>query len=388
MLVIGLMSGTSADGVDAALVDLQGAPPSLQWKLLGHTHHPYPPDIQAEVLACARAETGTIPDLCRINFALGEVFAEAALDIIQFCGLKAEQVDLIGSHGQTVWHIPTGEHASTLQIGEAALIAERTGITTIHNFRPRDMAAGGQGAPLTSYTDVLMFTHPTVVRACQNIGGIANLTFLPPAGQPQYLPLAFDTGPGNMLLDDAVRRISAGAENCDRDGLRAVRGRVHANLPGDWLRNEPYFVLRPPKTTGRELFTRAYGERLWQQAQQRGLSDDDFVATLTALTALTIADAYRNFLPLMPEEIIVSGGGALNPTLMDMLRDELAPARLIPSDELGLPSEAKEAAAFALLAYETWHNRPASLPSATGARHPSVLGSITPGRNWNKMEHR
>lgn len=388
MLVIGLMSGTSADGVDAALVDLQGAPPSLQWKLLGHIHHPYLPDIQAEVLACARAEIGDIPGLCRINFALGEVFAEAALEIIQFCGLKAEQVDLIGSHGQTVWHIPTGEHASTLQIGEAAVIAERTGITTIHNFRTRDMAAGGQGAPLTSYTDVLMFSHPTRVRVCQNIGGIANLTFLPPAGQPQYQPLALDTGPGNMLLDDAVRRISSGTENCDRDGLRAARGRVHASLLGDWLRNEPYFVLRPPKTTGRELFTRAYGERLWQQAQQRGLSDDDFVATLTALTALTIADAYHNFLPLMPEEIIVSGGGALNPTLMDMLRDELVPARLIPSDELGLPSEAKEAAAFALLAYETWHNRPASLPSATGARHPSVLGSITPGRNWNKMEHR
>jgi len=388
MLVIGLMSGTSADGVDAALVDLQGAPPSLQWKLLGHIHHPYPPDIQAEVLTCARAETGDVPGLCRINFALGEVFAEAALEIIQFCGLKAEQVDLIGSHGQTVWHIPTGEHASTLQIGEAAVIAERTGITTIHNFRTRDMAAGGQGAPLTSYTDVLMFTHPTRVRACQNIGGIANLTFLPPAGQPQYQPLALDTGPGNMLLDDAVRRISGGTENCDRDGLRAARGRVHASLLEDWLRNEPYFAHRPPKTTGRELFTRTYGERLWQQAQQRGLSDDDFVATLTALTALTIADAYRNFLPLMPEEIIVSGGGALNPTLMDMLRDELASARLIPSDELGLPSEAKEAAAFALLAYETWHNRPASLPSATGARHPSVLGSITPGRNWNKMEHR
>ena len=300
MRVIGLMSGTSADGVDAALVDLQGAPPSLNWKLLGHIHSSYPPALQAEILACARAEAG-IPELCRINFSLAEVFAEAALQVIRHCGLEPDQVDLIGSHGQTVWHIPTGEQASTLQIGEAAVIAERTGITTVHNFRTRDMAAGGQGAPLTSYTDVLLFTHPTRVRACQNIGGIANLAYLPPAGQFEYLPLAFDTGPGNMLLDDAVRGVSAGAETFDRDGQRAERGHVHEGLLSDWLRQEPYFALRPPKTTGRELFNRAYGERLCQQARQCGLSDDDLIATLTAFTARSIADSYRNFLPLMPE---------------------------------------------------------------------------------------
>ncbi len=387
MRVIGLMSGTSADGVDAALVDLQGAPPSLQWNLLQHIHHPYPTALQAEILACARAES-SIPELCQINFALGEIFAEAALEVITSSGLKPEQIDLIGSHGQTVWHIPSGENSSTLQIGEAAVIAERTGITVIDNFRTRDMAAGGQGAPLTSYTDVLLFTHPTRVRACQNIGGIANLTFLPPASQTQYSPLAFDTGPGNMLLDDAVRYISAGSESFDRDGARAARGQVHKGLLEDWLRQESYFSLRPPKTTGRELFNRAYSEKLRHQAQQRGLTDDDLMATLTALTARSIADAYRNFLPLMPEEIIISGGGALNPVLMDMLRTQLAPARLIPSDELGLPSVAKEATAFAVLAYETWHNRPSSLPSATGARHASVLGSMTPAQNWNTIQHK
>ncbi|MEM5775317.1 MAG: anhydro-N-acetylmuramic acid kinase [Anaerolineaceae bacterium] len=387
MLVIGLMSGTSADGVDAALLDLQGAPPAIHWKLLGHVHHAYSPELQAAVLACARAETGTLPALCQANFWLAEAFARAVVQVIEQCGLTPERVDLIGSHGQTVWHIPDGPHASTLQIGEAAVIAERTGITTIHNFRPRDMAAGGQGAPLTSYTDALLFTHPAIVRACQNIGGIANLTFLPPSSQTQYLPLAFDTGPGNMLLDDAIRRLSGGAETFDRDGRRALRGRVHPELLDGWLQTEPYYTLQPPKTTGRELFTHAYGSKLWDQAREMGLNADDFIATLTALTARTIADGYRSFLPLMPEEIIVSGGGALNPVLMSLLRQELAPARLLTSDEMGLPSEAKEAAAFALLAYETWHNRPSTLPSATGARHPSVLGSITPGKNWRHLDH-
>mgnify|MGYP000877106497 FL=1 len=386
MLVIGLMSGTSADGVDAALMELHGAPPAVNWKLVRHVHLAYPAELQAEILSCARAETSSVQALCRVNFSLAEVFSRAVLQVIDEEGLTPEQVDLIGSHGQTVWHIPTGPNASTLQIGEAAVIAERTGITTIHNFRPRDMAAGGQGAPLTSYTDAVLFTHPTMVRACQNIGGIANLTFLPPTSQPQFVPLAFDTGPGNMLLDDAIRMISGGAETFDRDGKHALSGHVHAGLLGDWLETEPYYTQRPPKTTGRELFTRAYGSKLWDQAREMGLNADDFIATLTALTARTIADAYRNYLPLMPEEIIVSGGGALNPALLGLLRQALAPARLLTSDDMGLPSEAKEAAAFALLAYETWHNRPSTLPSATGARHPSVLGSITPGQNYNRLE--
>jgi anhydro-N-acetylmuramic acid kinase len=379
MLIIGLMSGTSADGVDAALVEISGAPPALRWRLLQHTHRAYPAALQAEILACASAETGTVERLCALNFALGEAFATTVLDCARAAGLAPGVIDLVGSHGQTVWHIPTGEHASTLQIGEAAVIAERTGITTVSNFRVRDMAAGGQGAPLTAYTDVLLFTHPERWRACQNIGGIANLTYLPPAGAAGEA-CAFDTGPGNMLLDDAVRRFSGGAETYDCDGTRARRGRVDEDLLARWLAEEPYFQLPPPKTTGREYFNRAYGERLWEQAQARGLSEDDFIAMLTALTARSIAAAYRDFTPRLPAEIILSGGGASNPVLLAMLQKALAPARLLTSDELGLPSEAKEAVAFAVLAHETWHNRPSSLPAATGARHASVLGSITPGR--------
>lgn len=380
MLVIGLMSGTSADGVDAALVDLSGAPPALRWRLLQHTHHAYPSALQAEILACARPETGTVDRLCALNFALGEAFAAAALDCARAAGLSPEEIDLVGSHGQTVWHIPTGEHASTLQIGEAALIAERSGIPTVSNFRVRDMAAGGQGAPLTAYTDVLLFTHPGRWRACQNIGGIANLTFLPPAGAGKE-PFAFDTGPGNMLLDDAVRCFTDGKEAYDRDGNRAARGQVDEAMLARWLAGEPYFHLPPPKTTGREYFNREYSQRLWDQARERGLKEDDYLATLTAFTARIIAAAYHAYLPRLPEEVILSGGGARNPVLVGMLQSALAPARLLASDALGLPSEAKEAVAFAVLAYETWHNRPASLSAATGARHASVLGSITPGRS-------
>jgi anhydro-N-acetylmuramic acid kinase len=386
MLVIGLMSGTSADGVDAALVELIGAPPALDWRLLQHSHHAYPAALQAEILACARTDGSNVTRLCLLNFALGEVFAQSALEAIRAAGLTPEDVDLIGSHGQTVWHAPLGPQPSTLQIGEAAVIAERTGITTIHNFRTRDMAAGGQGAPLTGYTDVLLFTHPTRLRACQNIGGIANLTFLPPANNPDLQAFAFDTGPGNMLLDDAVRRITGGAQTYDRDGKLAAGGRADEALLTQWLQDEPFFEQQPPKTTGREAFNQAYGMRLWQGAQARGLSENDFIATLTALTARSIADAYGAFLPHLPEEIIVSGGGVYNPVLMGMLETALAPARLLTSDALGLPGAAKEALAFSVLAYETWHARPNNLPSATGARHAVVLGSITPGRQDGKTK--
>jgi len=244
----------------------------------------------------------------------------------------------------------------------------------VSNFRARDMAAGGQGAPLVPYLDKLLFAHPTRSRALQNIGGIANVTYLaPPAPE-----IAFDSGPGNMLMDYAAARATGGDWEYDRNGALAAQGTVDAELLAE-LMDEPYLRLPPPKTTGRELFGAQLGAQVWERGKARSLSDADIVATLTAYTARSIAQAYRDFLPGMPDEVIVSGGGALNPSLMGMLRAALLPASVLTSDDLGLPAEAKEAVAFAVLAYETWHGRPGNLPSATGARWAVVLGSITPG---------
>lgn len=374
MIVIGLMSGTSADGTDAAVVELWGTPPALGWKLLAHVAVPHPPDLRAEIFAAFRPETGTVDRLCRLNFSLGRAFAAAALAAIAAAGLRPDQVDLIGSHGQTVWHIPAGPDASTLQLGEPAVIAELTGITTISNFRTRDMAAGGQGAPLVPYLDQLLFAHPTLARAVQNIGGIANVTFLGLGAV-----IAFDTGPGNMLMDYAAGRATGGAWTYDRDGALAAQGRVDAPLLAE-LMAEPYLKQPPPKTTGRELFGAQFGAGVWERGLSAGLAPCDIVATLTAFTARAIAQAYRDFLPRLPDEVIVSGGGARNPTLMARLRAELPAARVVTSDELGLPGDAKEAVAFAVLAYETWHGRPGNLPAATGAWRAVVLGSVTLGR--------
>ncbi len=387
MLVLGLMSGTSADGVDAALVELRGAPPRLRWRLLHLTSMPYPADLRAELFACFRPETGAVDRLCALNVALGRAFADAAQACIRAAGLRPSDVDLIGSHGQTLWHIPAGARASTLQLGEAAVIAEATGIPVISNFRARDMAAGGQGAPLVACVDTLLFSDAALTRTALNIGGIANFTYLPARGasdtsapgmRDAVEPFAFDTGPGNMLIDDAVRRLTDGAQSYDRDGAIAARGQAHDGLLAE-LMAHPYLAQRPPKTTGREVFGAQFGAQVWARGRAFGLSGEDIVATLTLFTATSIAQAHRAFLPCLPDEVIVSGGGARNATLVRFLSQALAPARVRLSDELGMPAEAKEAVAFAVLAYETWHGRPGNLPAATGARHAVVLGHITPG---------
>lgn len=382
MLIIGLMSGTSADGTDAAIVRLDGAPPALAWEVLSHTHVPHPPALRDEIFACFRPETGTVDRLCRLNFDLGRAFGDATLRAIADAGLAPAQIDLIGSHGQTLWHIPpssAGVAGATLQLGEPAVIAEMTGVPVVSNFRTRDMAAGGHGAPLVAYVDALLLTHPTLVRAAQNIGGIANVTYLSPKSQvpSPKSAFAFDTGPGNMLIDDAVRRATDGAFAFDRDGAFAAQGHVDDGLLAELLQ-EPYLHRSPPKTTGREMFGAQFGDRVWERARARGLPPNDVIATLTAFTAASIAQAYRDFLPAMPDEVIVSGGGARNPTLMAMLRDRFPGTRVIPSGDVGLDVEAKEAVAFAVLAYETWHGRPGNLPAATGARRPVILGNITP----------
>lgn len=377
MIVVGLMSGTSADGTDIAVVAIEGEPPELDWRLVYHDTVAHPPALRAAILAATRPEGATVDQLCTLNVALGEQFARAALHGIAAAGLSPRQVDLIGSHGQTVWHEPAGDPPGTLQLGEAAVIAERAGVPVVSNFRARDMAAGGQGAPLVAYVDVLLLTHPERIRAAQNIGGIANVTFLPPPTHAELAPLAFDTGPGNLLLDAAAARATGGAWSYDRDGGLAAGGQEDAALL-DELLSHPYFARRPPKSTGRELFSAAFMESLWERAIERGLGSSDILATAVALTVESIAAAYRDFLPIFPEEVVVSGGGTRNPALMARLSSAVAPARVVLSDALGIPTDGKEALAFAILAYETWHGRAGNLPAATGAGRAVVLGQITP----------
>jgi anhydro-N-acetylmuramic acid kinase len=319
-----------------------------------------------------------------LNFAVGEAFA-AAVQLIA----GRESLDLIGSHGQTVWHQvePDGRVSATLQLGEASLLAERTGVTTVNNFRARDVAAGGQGAPLASYLDWLLLRHPTEWRAAQNIGGIGNVTFLPPLSQADGKMIAFDTGPGNALIDEAMARLTAGRAKYDAGGQLGAQGKPDEA----WLEEllvHPYYRLTPPKTTGRELFGAAYAEQLIATGRARGLSDADLVATITALTARSIAGSYRDFAPAPVGAAVLAGGGRHNRTLVRMLTDLLAPAPILTSEDVGIDGDFKEALLFALLAYETWHNRPGCLPEQTGAAHASVLGQITPGANYMTLLRR
>jgi anhydro-N-acetylmuramic acid kinase len=289
-------------------------------------------------------------------------------------------VGFIASHGQTVWHQPVPETIagravrSTLQIGEPCVIAERTGATVIADFRPRDIAAGGEGAPLVPYVDLLLFADPRLSRAVQNIGGIGNVTFLPAGATPEQV-IAFDTGPGNMAIDAAAARLTGGAQSQDTDGRLARAGRVDAALLAELLA-DPYLCQPPPKSTGRERYGEPFVQALWE----RGHQGPDLVATLTAFTAASIADAYARWLaPIAPvDEVILGGGGAYNPVLVEHLREYVAPARLRTSQESGIPADAKEAIAFALLGHATLRGRPANVPAATGAGHPVVLGKIVP----------
>ncbi len=377
MIVLGMMSGTSGDGIDTVITELFGIPPQIEWRILSYDHVPFSPELREEIFACFRPETGTVDRICKLNFALSEAYAEAALHAIRSAGMQPNEIDLIGNHGQTLWHIPAGNpQASTLQIGDPAVIAERTGIPVVSNFRTADMAAGGNGAPLVPFADSLLLRSPDKVRAAQNIGGIGNVTYIPKAGDPVHQIMAFDTGPGNMLIDYAAGVISGGKLVYDRDAELAGQGTVNEDLLNELLQH-PYFAGNPPKTTGRETFGIQYGQQILKRAAALEISDHDLLATLTMLTARSIADAYRAFLPEFPDEVIVSGGGARNPLLMQMLRELLAPAKVLMTDDFGIPSEAKEALAFAMMAYETRYQRPGNIPSATGAHHPVIMGSLT-----------
>ncbi|MFA0782022.1 anhydro-N-acetylmuramic acid kinase [Fervidibacter sacchari] len=383
-LVIGLISGTSADGVDAALVKVIGDKPK-RVETLAFTTLPYPAKIRKAVLEVSH--NGDIETLCWLNFALGELFAEAALKVIEIAGVDRKRVQLIGSHGQTVRHLPPNRkhrttqslsRIGTLQIASPAVIAMKTGIPVVSDFRAKDMAVGGQGAPLVPLVDWLLLRHSRKTRIALNIGGIANLTVLPARAKASDV-LAFDTGPGNMLIDGAVRHFSGGALNYDRNGEWARQGRVDKNLLR-WLMSHPFLRQPPPKSTGREMFGDAFLREVLERAKLLGLTERDTVATLTAFTAESIADAIRRFvLPKFErvDELIVSGGGANNPILMAMLHEKLPRVKIRRSDELGINADAKEAIAFAVLAHRTVMGLAGNLPSATGAKMPVILGSVT-----------
>lgn len=386
-LVIGLMSGTSADGVDAALCELHGeGRGGLKVKLLAKFSQEYPEMIRDRILKACEPGGGSAAEVCELNFLLGEMFAAAANSLIESAGVTASDVDLIGSHGQTISHIPprTDSHSfqlgATMQIGEPAVIAERTGITVVSNFRTRDMAAGGQGAPLVPFVDYLMFASDEKTRVALNIGGISNVTYLPAHAHIEST-LAYDTGPGNMIVDAMIEYLTQGDQSYDRDGAMAASGTVHPQLMNEMLKHE-YLHRAPPKSTGREEFGVEFAVRMYEWGTKNGLviMPRDIVATATKFTALTIADSIKKF--LMPkgniDELIVSGGGALNPVLMKHLTSEFPGLRIVTSDEYGLPLKSKESIAFAILARETILGRPSNLPSATGAAGSRILGQITP----------
>lgn len=371
---IGLMSGTSCDGIDAVLVRLKGSGPGTAMKLVAHHNTPYTDRLRTRLLR----EHLDASEVCTLNFELGERLAEAAKTLVDEARDQGTEVDFIASHGHTIAHYPppTNREIGTLQVGEASVIAERTGVLVVSDFRTRDMAAGGQGAPMVTYPDWVLFQKPGRTVACLNIGGIANWTVVPEAFEDI---LAFDTGPGNMIIDGSVRLLTKGSEDMDVDGALAAEGQVIEEYL-DYLMGHPYFALVPPKSTGREAF--GPGAYLRDAlANRRQHPKADLVATATVAVARSIADAYRRFIAprYTIDHVIVGGGGANNKTLMTMLQGELGSVRVFRSDQYGIPLAAREAIAFAILGNETLCGQPSNVPQATGAERPVVLGKITPG---------
>jgi anhydro-N-acetylmuramic acid kinase len=382
-LIVGLMSGTSADGIDAVVAEISGSGRQLRARVLAHVHQPFSTVMRQRILRLCLH--GTVAEICELNFVLGEQFARATLAVIRRAKRQPGEIAAIGSHGQTIHHLPNARTPSTLQIGEPAVIAERTGITTVADFRVRDMAAGGQGAPLVPYADWALFTDTMRPRIVQNIGGIGNLTFLPPRAKLGQV-IAFDTGPGNMVMDALVTALTRGRQTFDRDGRWAARGRVSEKLLAE-LMTHPFLRRRPPKTTGREEFGELFVGRMLASARRLRLRPEDMVATATAFTAATIADAYRRFVfPKLKTgergalQIILGGGGAKNRTLRQMLAQRIGVGELLTHEDFGIANAAKEALAFAILAHETLLGKPGNVPTATGARRAAVLGKIVPGQ--------
>ena len=381
MIVAGIMSGTSADGIDVAVVRIAAGTARPKLTLLAHEGFAFPAALRRAVLAAMNAASTSTAELAHLNWRLGLAYAEAVSRTVKRHAVK---LDLVGCHGQTLFHQPRAasyagrRFACTWQAGEAAAIAAAVGVPVVSNFRPADMLAGGQGAPLVPLLDYVLFADARRGRVLQNIGGIANLTAIP-AGAAADRVIAFDTGPGNMVIDALAQELFA--KPFDRNGAFAAEGTVIAPALATALRN-PYFHLKPPRTAGREQFGREYAAKFLAGCRRHSENPEDALATATALTAETIARSYKRFVkPKMKGDVdyIVSGGGARNHTLMAMLAQRLAPldCELAASEEFGLPVEAKEAAAFALLAWQTWHHLPGNIPTATGAARPAILGQVT-----------
>lgn len=383
MTVAGVMSGTSADGVDVALVEIRPAQNRLKLKLLGHSAFPFTPVVRKAVLSAMDAKSISTAELARLNWRLGQAYSEAVRATVKRYPVSLQ---LIGCHGQTIYHQGTPapyanrKVACTWQIGEPALLAAELGIPVVSNFRPADMVAGGQGAPLVPLLDYVQFAHQKNARVLQNIGGIGNLTFLPPASGIEKL-LAFDTGPGNMVIDTLMQELFH--KPYDRDGMVALRGRVLNRVLAAALEH-PFFRTSPPKSAGREEFGAHFTERFLRRCRKESDRNEDAIATATALTVESIVRSFNDFIASKVRrgatiEYIVSGGGAKNKALIAMLQQRLEPlgCHLMQSAEAGIPVDAKEAVAFALLAYYSWHRHPANVPSATGAKRPAILGQIT-----------
>ena len=402
-LAVGLMSGTSIDGIDAAIVDISGKSSTVKIRLRDWAIFPFPKGFKERILDVSCPSRAGVDEICRLNFELGELFAEAVKKICRRAKVPLSKLDLIGSHGQTICHLG---RKGTLQIGEPSIIAERTGVTTVADFRPRDIAAGGFGAPLAPYLHYLLFRHPKFNRAVHNIGGISNLTFIPKGAGPEDV-IGFDTGPGNMVIDGLMREMSINAERgsglarpsglargrggnreaipryYDHGGKVASRGIVSLRLLKDLMKH-PFIRQKPPKTSGREEFGRVYVQWILVRSRKIGLKEEDIIATATAFTAASIAENYRRFVfpkrsDRAPDEIIFGGGGTHNATLMRMIRAELPNVKISSFDLYGIPADAAEAVCFAVLAYETLQGRPTSIPSVTGAKRAAVLGKIVPG---------
>ncbi len=387
-LVVGLMSGTSVDGIDAALVEITGHGEAATVKLLAFDSYPFPPELRARVFRLFNPREARVDAICQLDFLLGEVFAAAVERLLRDHNIDRGAVDIVASAGQTIWHDPEPvivkesvdwiDHPivtrSTFAIGQSAVIAERTGITTVGDLRVRDVAAGGQGAPLIAYADWVLLRDARLGRCVQNIGGIGNVTYLPPNAKSEEV-IAFDTGPGNMVIDALAEVATEGTLKYDRGGQLGAKGRVVDSLLEAWL-DDPYFRREPPKTTGREHFGVQFARRILTESQ--GVPIEDLIATATALTAESIARAYRDFIaPRGPiDEVIVGGGGAHNPALMGMLRQRLNGARLISHEDLGIDSNAKEAIALAIIGNDAVAGLNTNIPGGTGGR-PTVLGKIS-----------